>query len=98
MVSVDRLDFVFVKLAGSSRFERRNILLNKETSDWVIVEEPSKDNIGLKPGEEVVTNGSLILEQMYEDRLTLQGELSTERPRDDEVFGTVDKPTFISSH
>ena len=98
MVSVDRLDFVFVKLAGSSRFERRNILLNKETSDWVIVEVPSKDNIGLKPGEEVVTNGSLILEQMYEDRLTLQGELSTERPRDDEVFGTVDKPTFISSH
>ena len=81
MVSVDRLDFVFVKASpGTQPVRARNIFVDKETSDWVIVAEPSKDHIGLKPGEQVVTNGSLILEQMYEDRLTLEGELSKERP------------------
>jgi cobalt-zinc-cadmium efflux system membrane fusion protein len=99
MVSVDRLDFVFVKRKDApGQFERRNILVNKESSDSVIVERPSKDHIGLEPGEEVVTNGSLILEQMYEDRLTLQGETPSERPRDDEVFGHPNRPTYITTH
>jgi cobalt-zinc-cadmium efflux system membrane fusion protein len=99
MVSVDRLDFVFVKRKDApGQFERRNVLVNKESSDSVIVEEPSKDHIGLRPGEEVVTNGSLILEQMFEDRLTLQGEIPSERPRDDEVFGHSDRPTFVTTH
>ena len=61
---------------NTQQFERRNILVSKETSDWVIVAEPSKDHAGLQPGEQVVTNGSLILEQMYEDRLTVEGEIS----------------------
>ena len=33
-----------------------------------------------KPGEEVVTTGSLILEQMYEDRLMAEGGLLVSRP------------------
>lgn len=97
MVSVDRLDFVYVKRTDVPwGFERRQIMVNKETSDWVVVEEPTKDHLGLKPSEEIVTNGSLILEQMYEDRLTLQGQVPSERPRDDEVFGTVGKPAYIT--
>ena len=100
MVSVDRLDFVFVEKAGpggTRQFERRNILVSKETSDWVIVAEPSKDHVGLQPGEQVVTNGSLILEQMYEDRLTVEGETSKERPLDDEAFRSPDKPVSITA-
>jgi cobalt-zinc-cadmium efflux system membrane fusion protein len=99
MVSVDRLDFVFVRKPGAGgveRFDRRNILVSKETSDWVIVLEPSKDHLGLKPGEEVVTNGSLILEQMYEDRLTVEGELPRDRPLDDEAFGRPERPISVT--
>jgi membrane fusion protein, heavy metal efflux system len=99
MVSVDRLDFVFIKKTGSGRterFERRNVLVSKETSDWVIVAAPSKDHLGLQPDEQVVTNGSLLLEQMYEDRLTIEGELSKERPLDDEAFGRPDTPISIT--
>jgi cobalt-zinc-cadmium efflux system membrane fusion protein len=70
MVSVDRNDFVFVKKEGSTdRFQRKQIIVAKESNDEVIVGEPTKDHAGLKPGEEVVTNGSLLLEQMYEDLL-----------------------------
>jgi cobalt-zinc-cadmium efflux system membrane fusion protein len=100
MISVDRLDFVFVRKSGTTekeRFERRNILVNSESSDWVIVAEQSKHHLGMQPGEEVVTNGSLILEQMYEDRLTVEGELPKERPLDDEGFGKPEKPISITS-
>jgi cobalt-zinc-cadmium efflux system membrane fusion protein len=70
MVSVDRLDYVFVKKAGTNdRFERRQIIVAKESNDQVVVAEPTKDHPGLKPDEDVVTTGSLILEQMYEDLL-----------------------------
>ena len=70
MVSVDRFDFVFVKKAGTTdRFRRKQIIVAKESNDEVVVGEPTKDHAGLKPGEEVVTNASLILEQMYEDLL-----------------------------
>lgn len=100
MVSVDRLDFVFIEKAGpggTRQFERRNVLVNKETSDWVIVAEPSKDHVGLQPNEQVVTNGSLILEQMYEDRLTVEGEVSKERPLDDEAFSNPERPVTITA-
>jgi cobalt-zinc-cadmium efflux system membrane fusion protein len=65
--------YVFVLQRGSSesglqtardrpaRFERREIKIVQERSDQVVVSQ------GLKPGEYVATNGSLILEQMYED-------------------------------
>ncbi|MEA2632407.1 MAG: rane fusion protein heavy metal efflux system [Chloroflexota bacterium] len=73
MVSVDRLDYVFVKRTGTTdRYERRPIIVAKESNDQVIVAEPTKDHAGLRPGEEVVTNGSLILEQMYEDLLVTE--------------------------
>ena len=99
MVSVDRLNFVFVKTPGSvGRFQRRQILISKESSDWVIVAEPSREHLGLSANGVVVTNGSLILEQMYEDRLTTEGESSTDRPMDDEAFGKPDRPVTISAH
>jgi len=100
MVSVDRLDFVFVRQTASGeaeRFERRNILVSKEASDVVIVAAPSADHPGLRPGEKVVTNGSLILEQLYEDRLTIEGEIPRERPLDDETLRHPAGPEVTSS-
>ena len=45
--------------------------LEHEFSDEVIVAE------GLKPGEEVVTTGSLVITQIYEDRRAIEtGEAS----------------------
>ena len=77
MVSVDRLDYVFVKKTGTAdRFQRRQIIVAKESNDQVIVGEPTKDHAGLKPGEEVVTNASLILEQMYEDLLVTESGIT----------------------
>jgi cobalt-zinc-cadmium efflux system membrane fusion protein len=73
MVSVDRLDYVFIKKTGTTdRFQRKQIIVAKESNDQVIVAEPTKDHAGLRPGEEVVTNGSLILEQTYEDLLVTE--------------------------
>jgi len=70
MVSVDRSDYAFVRKAGSpDRYERRLIVVAKESNDIVIVAEPSSTNPGIAPGDEVVTSGSLILEQMYEDKV-----------------------------
>ena len=61
-----------------NRFERRQIVVVKESNDVVIVAKPSLSNLGLTPGEEVVTTGSLILEQMYEDRVMTEGGLLAE--------------------
>jgi cobalt-zinc-cadmium efflux system membrane fusion protein len=46
-------------------FERREIRVRQERSDRVIVSD------GLKKGEDVASNGSLILAQMYEDQATV---------------------------
>ncbi len=74
MVSVDRMDFVFIRRPGkTATFERRPITVFKESNDLVIVAEPTEGHRELKPGEEVATIGSLILEQMYEDRLMVEG-------------------------
>jgi cobalt-zinc-cadmium efflux system membrane fusion protein len=76
MVSFDRNDYVFVKKPGkTARFERRSIFVAKESNDLVIVAEPSGGHRGLTPGEEVASVGSLILEQMYEDRNMAVGGL-----------------------
>ncbi len=99
MVSIDRVDFVFVQQPGPERrFERRNILVSKETSDWVIVARETSEHPGLVVGETVAVNGSLILEQMYEDRLIVEGKTSTARPRDDESFGKPQKASTLKSH
>ncbi len=57
----------------------------KENNDFVIVAAPSLGQPGLTPGEEVVTTGSLILEQMYEDRATIEGGLLVSAPGDGHI-------------
>jgi cobalt-zinc-cadmium efflux system membrane fusion protein len=77
MVSVDSHDYVFVRRPGQvATFERRPIITAMESNDLVIVEKPGEGQRELIPDkEEVVTTGSLILEQMYEDRLMVEGGL-----------------------
>jgi membrane fusion protein, heavy metal efflux system len=59
--------FVFVQRPDApERFERRPIELLHEFSDRVIVAK------GLEPGEKLVTIGSLVLSQVYEDRLAVE--------------------------
>jgi cobalt-zinc-cadmium efflux system membrane fusion protein len=76
MVSVDSHDYVFVRRPGKvATFERRPVITAVESNDIVIAEKPSEGHRELIPGEQVVTLGSLILEQMYEDRLMVEGGL-----------------------
>jgi len=85
MVSVDRVDYVFVKQPGKNeRFERRPIIVATENNDFVVVSKPSPGIPELKPGDEVVATGSLILEQMYEDRVMVEGEFLSTQPELDE--------------
>jgi cobalt-zinc-cadmium efflux system membrane fusion protein len=78
MVSISGSEYVFVRKTpnpgGTERpadvdsFERRKINVAQENTDTVVVAH------GLKAGEEVVTTGSLILSQLYEDqRMTAVG-------------------------
>ena len=77
MVSVDRYDYVFVRKPGKiDVYERRPIQPANEGNDIVIVAAPSEGHRELKPGEEVVTTGSLILEQMFEDQGHVRGRSS----------------------
>ncbi len=74
MISVDRQDYVFVKKSTQpARFERRVIIVVREGNEQIIVNESTDDGTSLKPGEEVVTSGSLILQQMFEDRTMTEG-------------------------
>ena len=50
-------------------FERRKLEIEQENSEIVVVKK------GLKVGERVVSNGSLILSQMYEDQSTVDSGL-----------------------
>jgi cobalt-zinc-cadmium efflux system membrane fusion protein len=81
MVSVDRSDYVFIRRPGKTdQFERRSILVAKESNDVVVVAAPSEGHRELRPGERIVTTGSLILEQMFEDRLMAEGGLLVSAP------------------
>jgi len=64
--------FVFVQRPGAAdTFDRRSVSVEHEFSDHVIVTK------GLDPGEHVVTTGSLIMTQLYEDRRAVEtGEAS----------------------
>ena len=69
MVVINGDYFAFVAAAASGEradlFERRKLEIEQEDHDIVIVKS------GLKPGDRVVSNGSLILAQMYEDQSTV---------------------------
>jgi cobalt-zinc-cadmium efflux system membrane fusion protein len=81
MVSVDRTDYVFIRKPGKiATFERRPIISATESNDFVVVAEPAEGHRELTPGEEVVTLGSLILEQMFEDKLMAEGGLLVSDP------------------
>jgi hypothetical protein len=67
MVVMGGEEYAFVRKPGSlsskiQQFERRKLVIAQETSDRVVVVE------GLKPGDDVASNGSLILSQLYEDQ------------------------------
>jgi cobalt-zinc-cadmium efflux system membrane fusion protein len=53
------------KTDGPDRFERRKLEIEQENTNEVVVKK------GLKAGEKVVSNGALILSQMYEDQSTV---------------------------
>jgi cobalt-zinc-cadmium efflux system membrane fusion protein len=77
MVALNGEAFVFVRRTDTppgspDKFERRKIEVAQENTDNVIVAS------GLKPGEEVVTNGSLILSQLFEDLRTVETGLPTQ--------------------
>jgi cobalt-zinc-cadmium efflux system membrane fusion protein len=77
MVAINGESFVFVHQGqdgsrGPDKFERRKVLVAQERIDHVVVRG------GLKAGEEVVTNGSLILAQLYEDQRTVDTGLPTQ--------------------
>ncbi len=61
--------YAFVEKGDSGEdadlFERRKLEIEQETTDRVIVKS------GIKAGDRVVSNGSLILSQMYEDQNTV---------------------------
>jgi hypothetical protein len=58
------------------------------------VMKPSPSHPGLTPGEEVVTTGSLILEQMYEDRVMTEGGLLAAGPEEDPT-NSLNHPTPV---
>jgi cobalt-zinc-cadmium efflux system membrane fusion protein len=77
MVAINGEGYVFVHQStsppqGPDKFERRRILVTQERIDQVVVKS------GLKPGEKIVTNGSLILAQLYEDQRTVDTGLPTQ--------------------
>jgi len=76
MVAINGEEFVFVhkkdaSSEGHDKFERRKIHVAQETTDSVVVSD------GLEPNEEIVTNGSLILAQLYEDAANVETGLPT---------------------
>ncbi len=97
MVSVDRVDYVFARQPGTKdKFERRPIVAAMENNDFVVVTPPGPGNPELKAGDEVVATGSLILEQMYEDRVMIEGEFLSTQPELDETIRPGNHQTSIS--
>jgi cobalt-zinc-cadmium efflux system membrane fusion protein len=80
LIVADGKYYTFVKVAGSTDvFERRLLLLAQEKDDHVVVEQ------GIRVGDEVVSVGGLLLNQLYEDRRMVQiGVSRNDRPRADE--------------
>lgn len=85
MVSSSGNEFVFVRKAAGQgvgagekgeksidRFEKRRIVVAQERHDHVVVAR------GLAPGEEVVSKGSLIVAQLFEDAQTVASGMASE--------------------
>jgi len=67
LVVADRQYYVFVKVPGKAdAYERRTVVVAQEKEDHVVVES------GLRAGEDVVSVGSLLLAQLYDDLKTVQ--------------------------
>ena len=74
LIVADGRYYVFEEAAGKTEvFERRSVLLAQEKDDHVVVEQ------GVREGDEVVSVGALLLNQLYEDRRMVQ----TGAPRGD---------------
>jgi cobalt-zinc-cadmium efflux system membrane fusion protein len=75
LIVADGPDYVFVKVPGTTdEFERRTVRVAHERSDHVVID------AGLRAGEEVVREGSLILAQADEDlRRVHAGALPADR-------------------
>jgi cobalt-zinc-cadmium efflux system membrane fusion protein len=66
LVVINGVNTCFVQLPDNpNRFLWRKVEVDQENHDFVVVRS------GLAPGEKVVTNGSLILAQLYEDESTV---------------------------
>ena len=62
----------------------------------MLVSKPGPGVPELKPGDEVVATGSLIIEQMYEDRVMIEGEFLSTQPELDEKFDPLKHNVSIS--
>jgi cobalt-zinc-cadmium efflux system membrane fusion protein len=67
MVAMNGNEYAFVQKEGGTQngieqFERRQLVVAEERDDHVVVKS------GLKAGEHVASNGSLVLGQLYEDQ------------------------------
>jgi cobalt-zinc-cadmium efflux system membrane fusion protein len=82
MVSSDGGDYAFVSKPNPSSsaddkdtplvFERRTLRVIHEGSEGVYIAEGTRPGEGLNEGEQVVTKGSLLLMQIYEDKAGLE--------------------------
>jgi cobalt-zinc-cadmium efflux system membrane fusion protein len=73
LIVADGRYYVFLRAAaGADVFERRSVWLAQEKDDHVVVER------GIRAGDEVVSVGGLLLNQLYEDRKMVR----TGAPRD----------------
>ncbi len=82
MVAIDDKEYAFVRVpkgapaegesSADSRFKRVRIHVAQENTDHVVVA------AGLTPGDEVVTNGSLVMSQLFEDQMAVDTGMSAQ--------------------
>jgi cobalt-zinc-cadmium efflux system membrane fusion protein len=66
LVVINGVNCCFVQMPNDpDKFQSRKVEVDQENHDFVVIRS------GLAPGEKVVTNGSLILAQLYEDESTV---------------------------
>ncbi len=79
LVTINGEYFAYIqKPHDKESFERRPVVVDQENADTVVLHPYKKESdraVGLKVGEKVVTNGSLLLSQLYEDESTVASGL-----------------------